>query len=91
MIAKDIRDELGTDEDDFNIRPDEIEKKITKKTKAIIVVSVFGQSPKMNLIKKIANKLKVPFLDKIDYTCDQINLTCYAFNNIQIKSNRRCN
>ena len=51
------------DEDDFNIRPDEIEKKITKKTKAIIVVSVFGQSPKMDLIKKIANKHKIRIIE----------------------------
>ena len=51
------------DEDDFNVRPDEIEKKITKKTKAIIVVSVFGQSPKMDLIKKIANKHKIKIIE----------------------------
>ena len=37
-------------------------------------------------LKKIANKLKVPFLDKMDYTCDQINLTCYAFNSIGEKN-----
>ena len=51
------------DEDDFNIRPEEIEKKITKKTKAIITVSVFGQSPKMDLIKKIANKHKIRIIE----------------------------
>ena len=51
------------DEDDFNIRPDEIEKKITEKAKAIIVVSVCGQSRKMDLIKKIANKHKIGIIE----------------------------
>ena len=51
------------DENDFTIMPEEIEKKITKKTKAIITVSVFGQSPKMDLIKKIAKKHKIRIIE----------------------------
>ena len=51
------------DEDDFNVTPEEIEKKITKKTKAIITVSVFGQSPKMDLIKKIADNHKIKIIE----------------------------
>jgi perosamine synthetase len=50
-------------EDDFTISPAEIEKKITKKTKAIITVSIYGQSPKMDIIKKIALKNKIKIIE----------------------------
>lgn len=39
----------------FNIDPKDIEKKITKKTKAIIPVHLFGQSAEMDEIMKIAD------------------------------------
>lgn len=44
------------DNDSFNITPNEIEKKITKKTKAIVVVHFGGQSCDMDKITKIASK-----------------------------------
>lgn len=50
-------------ENDFTIEPNEIEKKISKKTKAIITVSVYGQSPKMDQIKKIAQKNKIKIIE----------------------------
>ncbi len=40
----------------FNIDPDDIEKRITKKTKAIIPVHLYGQSCEMNKIMEIARK-----------------------------------
>ena len=40
----------------FNINPELIEQKITKKTKAIIVVHLFGQPTRMDKIKQIASK-----------------------------------
>lgn len=40
----------------FNIDPDLIEKKITKKTKAIIPVHLFGQPARMDKIIKLAKK-----------------------------------
>ncbi|MEJ2617330.1 MAG: DegT/DnrJ/EryC1/StrS family aminotransferase [Ignavibacteriaceae bacterium] len=44
----------------FNINPDNIKKKITSKTKAIIPVHLYGQSAAMNEILEIAdNKIKV--------------------------------
>jgi dTDP-4-amino-4,6-dideoxygalactose transaminase len=43
-------------EDTFNIDPDQIEKAITKKTKAIIVVHLFGQAAEMDKIMAIAKK-----------------------------------
>jgi perosamine synthetase len=51
------------DEDNFTIKPEEIEKKISKKTKAIITVSIYGQSPKMDIIKKIALKHKIKIIE----------------------------
>jgi len=50
-------------EDDFTISPEEIERKITKKTKAIIVVSFAGQSPKMEIIKRIGLKHKIKIIE----------------------------
>lgn len=47
----------------FNISPEEIEKKITKKTKAIITVSIFGLIPNMVEIKKIAKKYKLKLIE----------------------------
>ena len=43
--------------DDFNINPDLIEKKITKKTKAILVVHWAGRICEMEKIKKIAKMI----------------------------------
>ncbi len=40
----------------FNINPDEIEKAITEKTKAIIPVHLYGQMANMDRIKEIADK-----------------------------------
>ena len=44
-----------TSHDDFNISPDDIEKKITKRTKAIEVVHYAGFPCNMDLIRKIAD------------------------------------
>jgi dTDP-4-amino-4,6-dideoxygalactose transaminase len=43
-------------EEDFNINPDLIEEKITKKTKAILVVHLYGNPARMDKIMKIAKK-----------------------------------
>jgi dTDP-4-amino-4,6-dideoxygalactose transaminase len=40
----------------FNINPDDIEKRITKKTRAIIPVHLYGQSCEMNKIMDIARR-----------------------------------
>ena len=40
----------------YQILPEEIEKKINKKTKAIITVALYGGSPKLDKIKTIAKK-----------------------------------
>lgn len=43
----------------WNINPDEIEKKITEKTKAIVVVHLYGNPVEMEKILKIARKYKL--------------------------------
>jgi len=50
-------------EDDFNIDPKEVEKKITKKTKAIIPVDLYGQVYDHKAIRKIAKKYKLKVLE----------------------------
>ena len=56
----------------FNINPAEIEKKITKKTKAILVVHIFGQPADMDPIMKIARKHKIKILED---ACESIGAT----------------
>ncbi len=45
--------------DSFNISVDEIHKKITRKTKAIITVALYGLPPQLDQIKKIAERNKL--------------------------------
>ena len=47
---------VDVDEETFTILPEEIEKKITSKTKVIIPVHLFGQAAEMEKILAIANK-----------------------------------
>ena len=47
----------------FNILPSEIEKKITKKTRGIIVVHYGGQSCDMKEIIKISKKFNIPIIE----------------------------
>jgi len=49
--------------DDYLIDPLKIEKKINKKTKAIIPVHLYGQSCDMNKIRKIANKYNLKIIE----------------------------
>lgn len=47
----------------FNIDVNKIESAITNKTKAIIVVSLYGQIPDFDEIDNIANKYKIPVVE----------------------------
>ncbi len=47
----------------FNIDPDDIEKRITSKTKAIIPVHLYGQSCEMDKIMEIARKHKLKVVE----------------------------
>lgn len=50
---------IDCEKNTFNIDPDAIEKKITKKTRAIIVVHTYGHSADMDKITAIARKHKL--------------------------------
>lgn len=47
----------------YNINPDLIEEKITKKTKAIMVVHLYGQVVQMDKIWKLAKKYKLKIIE----------------------------
>lgn len=49
--------------DNYSIDPNEIEKAITPKTKAILVVHLYGKLADMSAIKKIANKYNILLFD----------------------------
>lgn len=50
-------------QDTFCIDPEDIEKRITKRTKAIIPVHLYGQSADMDSIMKIAQKYKLKVIE----------------------------
>ena len=54
---------VDVNEDDFLINVSLIEKKITKKTKAIIPVNLYGQSANYDLIKKISKKYNLKIIE----------------------------
>jgi len=63
---------VDIDSQTFNINPDLIEAKITKKTKAIIPVHLFGQPAEMDKINTLAKKYK---LFVIEDACQAIGAT----------------
>ena len=67
---------VDINEDDFNIDPDKIEEKITKKTKAILPVHLFGCPCNIDKIEKIAKKHNLEIIED----CAQAIGT--SFNNI---------
>lgn len=54
---------VDVEPDYYCIDPEKIEEKITKKTRAIIPVHLFGQSAEMEKISKIAKKYNLKILD----------------------------
>lgn len=51
------------DRDSMNINPDEIKKKITKKTKAILPVHMAGRVCRMDEILALSNKYSIPIIE----------------------------
>ncbi len=49
--------------DDFNLDPTSVKKAITKKTKAIIVVNLFGQPGRLKELKAISKKKKIYLIE----------------------------
>ncbi len=56
---------VDADERTWNMDPAKIEEKITKKTKAIMVVHIYGHSSDMDAIMKIAKKHKLKVVEDV--------------------------
>ena len=80
---------LETDKKNFNINIDDIEKKINKKTKAIISTSLFGRTVDLIKIHNISKKNKITHIEdaaqnfgsKINNlnACSIAHMTCVSF------------
>jgi UDP-2-acetamido-2-deoxy-ribo-hexuluronate aminotransferase len=75
--------------DTCNIDANLVEKKISKKTRAIIAVSLFGNTPDFNKLNKISNKYKIPIIEdaaqslgakyKNKFSCNLTTIGCTSF------------
>lgn len=54
---------VDIEDDTYNMDPDKIEKKISKKTKALLVVHIFGQPASMGKITALAKKYRLPIIE----------------------------
>src|SRR6266404_1927161 len=51
------------DPDTFNLRADEVEKRITPRTRAIIVVHLYGLAADMDSLREVAKRHKLPIIE----------------------------
>ena len=80
-------------EETLNIDPISVEKKITKKTKAILVVHYGGQPVELSEIQKIADKHNLIVIEDAAHACGASyngkkigsgeNLTCFSFHAVK--------
>jgi len=66
---------VDIDPSTLNIDPDKIEKAITKKTKAMVIVDVFGHPADWDQILKIAKKYKLKIIED---SCEAIGAQYYS-------------
>ena len=50
-------------DDSNNLDPDDLEKKVTNKTKAVIAVHLYGRPADMDRIKEVSNKYKLKLIE----------------------------
>jgi perosamine synthetase len=75
--------------DTFNLLPEELEKKITSKTKSVIFVDAFGNPSGLHSIREICKKHKIPLIEdaacglgssELNEKCGNVaDLTCFSF------------
>ncbi len=75
--------------DTFNLLPEELEKKITEKTKAVIFVDAFGNPSGLHAIRDICKKYAIPLIEDAacglgssenNKKCGAVaDLTCFSF------------
>ncbi len=78
------------DKETYNISPSEVRKKITKKTKAILSVDIFGQSADTDTLMKIAKEYDLKVISdsaqapgthyKNSYTSTNVDIGGFSFN-----------
>jgi len=53
----------------LNLDPDDFERKITRRTKAVMPVPILGVSPAMDRIRKVAARRRIPVLEDVAQSC----------------------
>ena len=56
-------------DDTMNLDPDDFERKITRRTKAVMPVAILGATPRMDRIRAIARKHGIPVLEDVAQSC----------------------
>jgi len=56
-------------DESLNLDPEDLKKKITSKTKAIMVVHMLGNPAKMDEIKRIADEYSIPIIEDVAQAC----------------------
>lgn len=79
------------DPETFNLDPDDLERKITDRTKAIITVALYGSAPDYHRILEIAHKHNIPVIEDnaeavLSYYHGKIlgtigDISCFSFEN----------
>ena len=80
---------VDVDPETCNVDPDKLECAISNRTKAIIVVSLYGQCPEMDRINEIAKKYSIPVIEdaaqsfgaeyKGRKSCNLTDIACTSF------------
>jgi dTDP-4-amino-4,6-dideoxygalactose transaminase len=80
---------VDVDPETYNMRPDDLERKITKKTKVVIFVDALGNPSGIHTIKTICEKYNIPLIEDAacalgsaedGIKCGNIaDLTCFSF------------
>ena len=83
---------VDVDLDTWNIKIDDIEKKITKKTKCIMLPHIYGLANDMNKILKLVKKYKLYLIEDAAevFGLKYKNKYCGSFGDISISSLCKC-
>jgi len=54
---------VDVDRQDWCLDPESFEKSITAKTKAVVVVDIYGTMPRMDEIRKVAREYRIPIIE----------------------------
>ena len=69
IVESNAKPVIAEIDETLNLDPNDLLKKINKKTKAVIVVHMLGAPAKLNLIKKICDKYKIHLIEDTAWGC----------------------